>query len=378
MEKRLSLIVDGSNTESDMSELLEHQKQKIRKLTEQRNDEIEKYNTAQREYYELVQKSDRALRPRIQAAFEKQKDNHNKRISHLTKKVENYRAKLKSKSIRKNNQSPSRPRPVDKQTSQPVDIILENRKLVSNRSSTSNLDDNHNTLEEHDLHDSTKSSKRASIAEIEHKNESARSDSILTHDLDAFVESAISESAIIRSLEAKTHSLHDRLEFDLLNEIEKFRLECLQHYSDSTDNEERLLERIRNLEKELYESNDNHQFEINNAKSMIQDLQEKLEYDCRRMNREFSEKLDNVYECIEKLEMGREKKLEAEKKQQADNEPVEGLKELLVNVLLGLFAIVLFCIKTVQFVTSPFMRSTSRTFMSIGVLLLSIVFWNSI
>lgn len=56
-EKRLSLA-EGSN-ESDMSELLEHQKQKIRKLTEQRNDEIEKYNAAQREYYELVQKSDR-------------------------------------------------------------------------------------------------------------------------------------------------------------------------------------------------------------------------------------------------------------------------------------------------------------------------------
>ena len=98
MEKRLSLTVDNApvaQTESDtMSELLEHQKQKIRKLTEQRADEIEKYNTAQREYYELVQKSDRALRPRIQAAFEKQKDNHNKRISHLTKKVENYRAKV--------------------------------------------------------------------------------------------------------------------------------------------------------------------------------------------------------------------------------------------------------------------------------------------
>ena len=59
-EKRLSLA-EGSN-ESDMSELLEHQKQKIRKLTEQRNDEIEKYNAAQREYYELVQKSDRVSR----------------------------------------------------------------------------------------------------------------------------------------------------------------------------------------------------------------------------------------------------------------------------------------------------------------------------
>ena len=186
-----------------------------------------------------------------------------------------------------------------------------------------------------------------------------------------FFQSAISESAIIRSLEAKTQTLHDRLELDLLNEIEKFRIECLQHYSDSTDNEERLLERIRNLEKELYESNDNHQFEMNNAKSMIQELQEKLEYDCRRMNREFSEKLDNVYECIEKLELGREKKLgklellkllyqilEAEKKM-ADSESAESLKELLVNLLLGLFAIVLFVIKTVQVSINQFFSQKS-------------------
>ena len=63
-----------------------------------------------------------------------------------------------------------------------------------------------------------------------------------------------------------------------------------------------------NWETELFESNDNHIFEINNLKLIITELQEKLEYDTRRMNREFSEKLDNVYECIEKLELGREKK----------------------------------------------------------------------
>ena len=57
------------------------------------------------------------------------------------------------------------------------------------------------------------------------------------------------------------------------------------------------------------DSNDNHVFEVTNLKSIIVELQEKLEYDCRRLNREFSEKLDNVYECIEKLEIGREKKL---------------------------------------------------------------------
>ena len=63
------------------------------------------------------------------------------------------------------------------------------------------------------------------------------------------------------------------------------------------------------LEQELMDSNDNHVFEVTNLKSIIVELQEKLEYDCRRLNREFSEKLDNVYECIEKLEIGREKKL---------------------------------------------------------------------
>ena len=49
----------GEQSASNHEQLLEHQKQKIRKLTEQRNDEIEKYNIAQREYYELIQQFDR-------------------------------------------------------------------------------------------------------------------------------------------------------------------------------------------------------------------------------------------------------------------------------------------------------------------------------
>lgn len=107
------------------------------------------------------------------------------------------------------------------------------------------------------------------------------------------------------------------------------RTDCFQHYNYNNENEERLLERIKALgeliwprwaeldrsltwnilEQELMDSNDNHVFEVTNLKSIIVELQEKLEYDCRRLNREFSEKLDNVYECIEKLEIGREKKL---------------------------------------------------------------------
>ena len=61
----------------------------------------------------------------------------------------------------------------------------------------------------------------------------------------------------------------------------------------------------------------------------MSELQEKLEYDCRRLNREFSEKLDNVYECIEKLELGREKK--------------QGKVIMLYSI--DLFSIILFLVK---------------------------------
>ena len=77
---------------------------------------------------------------------------------------------------------------------------------------------------------------------------------------------------------------------------------------------------------------------------MISELQEKLEYDCRRLNREFSEKLDNIYECIEKLELGREKKQENKK----EHESAEAFKDLIVNIVLGIFALVFYILNTIQ------------------------------
>ena len=134
-----------------------------------------------------------------------------------------------------------------------------------------------------------------------------------------------------RKIESNILNLQHRIDIDILNDMEKMRTDCFQHYNYNNENEERLLERIKALgesnfiriraredgleltwnilEQELMDSNDNHVFEVTNLKSIIVELQEKLEYDCRRLNREFSEKLDNVYECIEKLEIGREKKL---------------------------------------------------------------------
>ena len=130
------------------------------------------------------------------------------------------------------------------------------------------------------------------------------------------------------------------------------------------------------------DSNDNHVFEVTNLKSIIVELQEKLEYDCRRLNREFSEKLDNVYECIEKLEIGREKKLNKgaflyidctlrfcvqsrfivtifnhawfviikkhPKEIKREHESAEALKDFICSIVLGIFAIIFFILNIIQ------------------------------
>ena len=126
------------------------------------------------------------------------------------------------------------------------------------------------------------------------------------------------------------------------------------------------------------DSNDNHVFEVTNLKSIIVELQEKLEYDCRRLNREFSEKLDNVYECIEKLEIGREKKLNKgaflymiycisnvhcafvvydnkkkhPKEIKREHESAEALKDFICSIVLGIFAIIFFILNIIQVLTA--------------------------
>lgn len=371
-------------SESDPSEkkLFEHQKQKFRKLNEQLIDEKEKYSAAQREYYQLIQKSDKGQRPRVQAVFEKQKDNHNRRISHLSKKVESYRSKLNDLIRTHSNQASSSPGRHtiaaiqaschENQFLRGDTVILENKKLVSNRSSKSNLEDEvFQVGGGQSDEESQKSSKRASIVDESTSHPERNTD----HNLDSLIEETIHEYLTSRKIESNLLNLQHRIDIDILNDMEKMRTDCFQHYNYNNENEERLLERIKALEQELMDSNDNHVFEVTNLKSIIVELQEKLEYDCRRLNREFSEKLDNVYECIEKLEIGREKKLNKEIKR--EHESAEALKDFICSIVLGIFAIIFFILNIIQGALSPFIRSYSRTIASLAVLILSLILWNS-
>jgi hypothetical protein len=67
-------------------------------------------------------------------------------------------------------------------------------------------------------------------------------------------------------------------------------------------------------------------------------MSEKLEYDNRRIQREFNEKLDNIYECIEKLELGR---LRAEKTRH-EPEAIAGLKDAVIAIFTGVLALIFY------------------------------------
>jgi hypothetical protein len=389
-------VVAGAENGSEKKQF-EREKQKYRKVNEELKDEKEQFNANTREYFHLIQSStDRAQRNKVQAIFDKQKENHTKKLTKLTKKVDGYRNKLNEliRSAYNNETSPARHTiaAIQQTSRQNIGNDSNNRedsgtirhdsgfhprpKLKSNRSSKSNLGENH----EIDFEDKINEN-HLGVEEIESKLSSNRASIIqddscpeLQNETDnPDIESVINEG--LKALEAKLKELGDRVDTDLTEDIRNLRTDCIHRNNLNTENEERIEERINNLESELFEANDNHNFETNNLKSMISELQEKLEYDCRRMNREFSEKLDNVYECIEKLELGREKK--EENKRDQNHESAEALKDLVVNVVLGIFALVFYILNTIQAAISPFTRSSSRTVLSFVVLLISIVVWNS-
>ena len=78
-------------------------------------------------------------------------------------------------------------------------------------------------------------------------------------------------------------------------------------------------------------------------------MSEKFEYDNRRIQREFNEKLDNIYECIEKLELGR---LRAEKARQ-EPEAIAGLKDAVIAIFTGVLALIFYIL---TFLTVRFSR----------------------
>ena len=89
-------------------------------------------------------------------------------------------------------------------------------------------------------------------------------------------------------------------------------------------------------------------------------MSEKFEYDNRRIQREFNEKLDNVYECIEKLELGR---LRAEKTRQ-EPEAIAGLKDAVIAIFTGTLALILYIL---TFLSVRNMKKQKKVKISISV-----------
>jgi len=213
-------------SESDPSEkkLFEHQKQKFRKLNEQLIDEKEKYSAAQREYYQLIQKSDKVrsylVLKLVNSLISRAKDHEfklylkNKKIiiidasaicpkksSHIVQRYLItvlrilYGFKLNDLIRTHSNQASSSPGRHtiaaiqaschENQFLRGDTVILENKKLVSNRSSKSNLEDEvFQVGGGQSDEESQKSSKRASIVDESTSHPERNSD----HNLDSLIE----------------------------------------------------------------------------------------------------------------------------------------------------------------------------------------------
>ena len=81
-------------------------------------------------------------------------------------------------------------------------------------------------------------------------------------------------------------------------------------------------------------------------RNQINELYEKFEYDSRRLQREFTEKMENVYECIEKLELGRND--QNGNIQNSDYSISGDFREAMANIFIGMIGLLLYIISTFQ------------------------------
>ncbi|CAG5112893.1 Oidioi.mRNA.OKI2018_I69.chr2.g7058.t1.cds [Oikopleura dioica] len=277
----------------------EYYRTKCLKLQEQLNTEQEKANEAVREYCLLIQKSDKAQRVRIQAAYQKQQDTFSKRASHLNKKIDSSRKKMEELS---GGRSSSK---------------AENRQVPS------------------------------PLCAPEPRSLSVLDD----------------RSSILQKEKLSNESLNSAHNEEPTSEDSKLQI---------TDLSEQLAERSKQLETDVFDYTDNQQLEIQQLKNQINEMSEKFEYDNRRIQREFNEKLDNIYECIEKLELGR---LRAEKARQ-EPEAIAGLKDAVIAIFTGVLALIFYILTFLTFLMAPLTKNPLRSTVAIIVLIFAIIFYS--
>lgn len=172
-------------------------------------------------------------------------------------------------------------------------------------------------------------------------------------------------------IDEKLGAIYERVD-KYEQDIEKLRGDFLTNSLFHREQSEQLAERSKQLETDVFDYTDNQQLQIQQLKNQINEMSEKLEYDNRRIQREFNEKLDNIYECIEKLELGR---LRAEKTRQ-EPEAIAGLKDAVIAIFTGVLALIFYILTFLSFLMAPLTKNPLRSTVAITVLIFAIIFYS--
>ncbi|KAI0241145.1 Transmembrane and coiled-coil domains protein 2 [Lamellibrachia satsuma] len=155
--------------------------------------------------------------------------------------------------------------------------------------------------------------------------------------------------------------LHDVQETqnEILQEVQNFKSQMQIDYNFMKQSLEEERYRSDRLEEQINDLTELHQHEVTNLKQEMSGMEEKMEYQLDERTRDLQEALENCQTRITKMEL----QLQQQRlisMEGIENSTFRALVTKLINVALGMLAVILVFISTISNFASPFLTSRLR------------------
>lgn len=134
--------------------------------------------------------------------------------------------------------------------------------------------------------------------------------------------------------------------------------------------------RCERLEDQLNDLTELHQHEILNLKQELVSMEEKIAYQSYERAQDIQEALESCQTRISKMELQQQQQ-QLVQREGLENGTARTLLGKLINVLLAVIAVLLVFISTLTNCLVPLMKTRSRTFCTLFLLILLVVSWRN-
>ncbi|XP_039295357.1 transmembrane and coiled-coil domains protein 2 isoform X2 [Nilaparvata lugens] len=395
------MVEDAEETKTRQA--IEHMYHKITKTRNQIRGEQTARDDNVNEYLKLASNADKQQLTRIKAVFEKKNQKSAQSISQLQKKLDNYSKKLRE--LEHHGISGHRhTREVLRDVGQGLKSVMSKPRefahLIRNKfgsadniNSLTRNEENNGLEEERTHHGSATLPGNCSLGGSGHGGSGSATGGKFASEENSECSSVTSESipgantasphssnpanlppppASLDNLIAELHSRKQEID-RLKDKLETFKQ--VMHKEVTLLNQALSEERFRSerLEEQVNDLTELHQNEVENLKTNISDMEEKVQYQSDERLRDIHEMLESCQTKISKMEHQQQQHQQYLTLEGLDNSNARALVVKSINVLLTILQVILLLVAAIAGIMMPFLRTRFRILTTVVVVFGTVV-----